>query len=445
MSQLNRRLAHPETLKTLGLACGVVLVITFFLPYAEVLGSVVMSWDMASKVSKFAFLILYPIIAGAALIVMSKLPNVPHNARAIVTALAGLVPVMVFAFQIKELSNIASQGVPAAALFSLGLVALALGLTHRVVCSRSTAARVIVGLGMVLMALYFLIPQKVLFSKDVMPVVMLFKMLDSNREEVVVIAVLSLLPFFGLFGAGLALPKPTGNPALEKVIIGLAWFFLCYLPGLIAIMAVVVLVEKPGLHVVGLLNVAGQAAAYLTLLVFGSSHALMLLDTPDHSIPAPASPLPLPAHAPLDPPTASEPAWASLTCRTCGTAMEHGARFCEDCGAPASGATVPGPAANTTPDGPHRPLAGAPRNLVIGREASCDYVLPDNMDGASRQHARIFVQAGQITIEDLGSANGTFVNGKQITREPLKPTDRVRFGRTAAEVDASLLLRRMGL
>ncbi len=222
MSQLNRRLAHPETLKTLGLACGVVLAITFFLPYDEVLDSVVMSWDLSSRASKFAFLIIYPVIAGAVLIVMSSLPNVPHIGRAVATSIVGLVPAVVFAFQIKELAGVASQGAPTAALFNLGLVALALGLTHRVVCSRSTAARIIVGLGMLLLALHYLIPQKVLYGEKVMPVVLLFKMLDSSREEVVIIALLSLLPFIGVIGAGLALPKPTGNPAMERGIIGLA-------------------------------------------------------------------------------------------------------------------------------------------------------------------------------------------------------------------------------
>ena len=48
---------------------------------------------------------------------------------------------------------------------------------------------------------------------------------------------------------------------------------------------------------------------------------------------------------------------------------------------------------------------------VIGRE-SCDLVLPDTE--VSRQHAKLTPQDDGIEVEDLGSMNGTFVNGKKI-------------------------------
>lgn len=54
----------------------------------------------------------------------------------------------------------------------------------------------------------------------------------------------------------------------------------------------------------------------------------------------------------------------------------------------------------------------------------------------SRRHARLFRTAeGRLAVEDLGSANGTLVNGKRISGiRLLQPGDRVRPGRTELEV-----------
>ena len=53
----------------------------------------------------------------------------------------------------------------------------------------------------------------------------------------------------------------------------------------------------------------------------------------------------------------------------------------------------------------------------------------------SQLHARLFQQNGEGYVEDLGSTNGTYVNGKQITGVTrLKRGDQVQFGQTVAEV-----------
>ena len=55
--------------------------------------------------------------------------------------------------------------------------------------------------------------------------------------------------------------------------------------------------------------------------------------------------------------------------------------------------------------------------------------MPAHIDGVSRHHARIHLQSGGAFIEDLGSANGTFLNGWPVQgRMPLKPGDQVRLG-----------------
>jgi hypothetical protein len=71
------------------------------------------------------------------------------------------------------------------------------------------------------------------------------------------------------------------------------------------------------------------------------------------------------------------------------------------------------------------PLKGE-RVIVIGRSPDLDMVLVEDM--VSRKHARISVSRGAVTIEDLGSTNGTFVNGEKVAQARLKEGDRILIG-----------------
>jgi len=71
------------------------------------------------------------------------------------------------------------------------------------------------------------------------------------------------------------------------------------------------------------------------------------------------------------------------------------------------------------------PLQDA-RDLVIGRSSDLDMVLIEDM--VSRKHAKITLQDGAITIADLGSTNGTFVNGEKVKQTELKEGDRILIG-----------------
>src|SRR5205823_5470661 len=64
--------------------------------------------------------------------------------------------------------------------------------------------------------------------------------------------------------------------------------------------------------------------------------------------------------------------------------------------------------------------------LVIGRSSELDLVLIEDM--VSRKHAQLTLAAGRITIADLGSTNGTFVNGEKVRRAQLKEGDRILIG-----------------
>lgn len=63
----------------------------------------------------------------------------------------------------------------------------------------------------------------------------------------------------------------------------------------------------------------------------------------------------------------------------------------------------------------------------IGRAESNGVVLADDMR-VSRHHACVELEDGQWRLTDLGSRNGTFVNGRRITRHSLRMGDRVRVG-----------------
>jgi hypothetical protein len=65
----------------------------------------------------------------------------------------------------------------------------------------------------------------------------------------------------------------------------------------------------------------------------------------------------------------------------------------------------------------------------LGRAAASEVHIDDSY--ASAAHARVYRRAGRVYIEDLGSTNGTFVNGRQITRPvALEANDTVRIGDT---------------
>lgn len=84
----------------------------------------------------------------------------------------------------------------------------------------------------------------------------------------------------------------------------------------------------------------------------------------------------------------------------------------------------------------------------VGRLADCWLILDDDL--ISRTHARFHVSDDKLEIEDLGSRNGTFVNGEQVyQRTELRDGDKVRIGNEVIAILASdgdegddLLLRR---
>lgn len=74
-----------------------------------------------------------------------------------------------------------------------------------------------------------------------------------------------------------------------------------------------------------------------------------------------------------------------------------------------------------------------PRGLLLGRAETCDVVL--GADSVSRQHARISQDPfGRWIIEDLGSQNGTLINGQRIQAQAMLPGQNIEMGTFSLEM-----------
>lgn len=75
------------------------------------------------------------------------------------------------------------------------------------------------------------------------------------------------------------------------------------------------------------------------------------------------------------------------------------------------------------------------KEIVVGRSSELDMVLVEDM--VSRRHAKITITGDQIFIQDLGSTNGTFVNGEKIKRARLQEGDRILIGTSIIKLVAN--------
>lgn len=112
------------------------------------------------------------------------------------------------------------------------------------------------------------------------------------------------------------------------------------------------------------------------------------------------------------------------TCPVCGAVSPGTEQYCTDCGFLLSETPGEAPAAQATPavlvDQAGRQFALGMGENSVGREAA-DVLLPDNT--VSRRHACITVSESAVEIEDLGSTNGTEVDGSRV-----EPGQKVALG-----------------
>ena len=144
-----------------------------------------------------------------------------------------------------------------------------------------------------------------------------------------------------------------------------------------------------------------------------------------------------------------------MNCRRCGEILNANANFCWSCGAPQHDATSPetiavpvvnvpdtlSPGLASGPQGAHNdelviasgPDAGDRIELekeitTVGRHEDSDLLLDDV--SVSRHHA-IFTRtvSGRVTLRDLNSLNGTYVNGARVEETTLHSADEVQIGK----------------
>jgi RsiW-degrading membrane proteinase PrsW (M82 family) len=132
-------------------------------------------------------------------------------------------------------------------------------------------------------------------------------------------------------------------------------------------------------------------------------------------------------------------------CPICSALQRPGARFCARCGA-----NIKLPAKENLDTRPHFVSispAGEERiayilnesEVMVGRTLNNGFVIEH--PSVSKRHARLVAEDDVYALYDLGSSNGTFVNGKRITETVLEDGCEVRFGRAhfvyRAQVDSN--------
>src|SRR4051812_26530657 len=70
--------------------------------------------------------------------------------------------------------------------------------------------------------------------------------------------------------------------------------------------------------------------------------------------------------------------------------------------------------------------AAVEQSVLVGRDPDCDLVLTDAM--VSWHHCSIEDREDAFALVDLGSTNGTALNGKKVAEEPLSPNDKIVLG-----------------
>ena len=88
------------------------------------------------------------------------------------------------------------------------------------------------------------------------------------------------------------------------------------------------------------------------------------------------------------------------------------------------------------PSGGGDPIPLLEKKLLVGRRESCNIVL--RFSNVSSHHCQLFVDSGYWFVKDMGSRNGTKVNGRRISgRKRLDPNDTLSVAKHTYEIQYS--------
>ena len=77
-------------------------------------------------------------------------------------------------------------------------------------------------------------------------------------------------------------------------------------------------------------------------------------------------------------------------------------------------------------DGSSQEILLRKSRVVVGRESDCELRIP--LPSVSRQHCEFVLEDGKVTVRDLGSSNGTYVNQERVEESELSAGDLVAVG-----------------
>jgi len=83
-----------------------------------------------------------------------------------------------------------------------------------------------------------------------------------------------------------------------------------------------------------------------------------------------------------------------------------------------------------SPAGSRKVIALNAEVTTVGRQTDCNLRVP--LDEISRQHCQFVVEGDRVSVKDLGSSNGTFVNDQKVIQRDLNPGDVVRLANALA-------------
>jgi hypothetical protein len=148
------------------------------------------------------------------------------------------------------------------------------------------------------------------------------------------------------------------------------------------------------------------------------------------------------AVAPATPPApAPPPAASGKVCNNCGYSNKEAARFCANCGTPLTSMPVARLRIHSPRSTWEMQIDGSMPCRIGRRDPKQSHYpeldLAEHDRGiASRHHATIQRSDNAYTLTDLGSTNGTYVNGNRIASfapQPLSPGDMIKIGEVEIE------------